>query len=92
MVECNQSGLFSDGFSRRGCHLGEGFSNGQCSDTENSDLQFFLLGVRCGWRDTCHLVKQVAWRRTVHFFFFLSFLRSSTSSCALAASTSRTAS
>jgi hypothetical protein len=40
-----------------------------------------------------HKVEQMTWRRTVHlFFFFLSFLRSSTSSCALAANTSRTAS
>jgi len=38
---------------------------------------------------------QTTWRRTVHFFFFLGFLRcwgSSTRSCALAANTSRTAS
>src|SRR5271167_914247 len=40
----------------------------------------------------CHIVEQMTWRRTVHFFFFLSFLRSSTSSWALAANTSRTAS
>src|ERR1700675_674035 len=39
-----------------------------------------------------HIVEQTTWRRTVHFFFFLGFLRSSTSSCALAANTSRTAS
>ena len=40
----------------------------------------------------CHIVEQMTWRRTVHFFFFLGFLRSSTSSWALAANTSRTAS
>src|ERR1700730_2509770 len=40
----------------------------------------------------CHIVEQMTWRRTVHFFFFLGFLRSSASSCALAANTSRTAS
>src|SRR6516165_7533940 len=39
----------------------------------------------------CHIVQQMTWRRTVHFFFFLGFLRSSASSCALAANTSRTA-
>src|SRR5712691_2744143 len=42
-----------------------------------------------------HKVQQTTWRRTVHFFFFLGFLRcwrSSTRSCALAANTSRTAS
>src|SRR5260370_4177154 len=40
----------------------------------------------------CHIVQQMTWRRTVHFFFFLGFLRSSANSCALAAKTSRTAS
>ena len=42
-----------------------------------------------------HIMEQMTWRRTVHLFFFLSLLRcwcSSTSSCALAANTSRTAS
>jgi len=39
-----------------------------------------------------HIVEQMTRRRTIHFFFFLRFLRSSISSWALAANTSRSAS
>ena len=49
-----------------------------------------ILEVPPEAKTPCHIVKQMTWRRTVHFF--LDFLRSSTSSCALAANTSRTAS
>src|ERR1700687_455123 len=54
-----------------------------------------ILEILSEAKTPCHIAEQMTWRRTVHFFFFLSFLRccrSSTSSCALAASTSRTAS
>src|SRR5438552_2620125 len=51
-----------------------------------------ILEIPSEAKTPCHIVKQMTWRRTVHFFFFLGFLRSSTNSCALAANTSRTAS
>src|SRR5260370_15875915 len=51
-----------------------------------------ILEIPSEAKTPCHIVEQMTWRRTVHFFFFLGFLRSSTSSCALAANTSRTAS
>src|SRR5258708_10820254 len=51
-----------------------------------------ILEIPSEAKTPCHIVEQMTWRRAVHFFFFLGFLRSSMSSCALAASTSRTAS
>ena len=51
-----------------------------------------ILEIPSEAKTPCHIVEQMTWRRTAHFFFFLGFLRSSTSSCALAANTSRTAS
>src|SRR5229473_1734030 len=51
-----------------------------------------ILEIPSEAKTPCHIVEQMTWRRTVHFFFFLGFLRSSTSSWALAANTSRTAS
>jgi len=51
-----------------------------------------ILEIPSEAKTPCHIVEQLTWRRTVHLFFFLGFLRSSTSSWALAANTSRTAS
>ena len=51
-----------------------------------------ILEIPSEAKTPCHIVEQMTWRRTVHFFFFLGFLRSSASSCVLAANTSRTAS
>src|SRR5580658_557711 len=51
-----------------------------------------ILEIPSEAKTPCHIVEQMTWRQTVHFFFFLGFLRSSTSSWAFAANTSRRAS